>query len=178
LFKQPTLPPKKTISITQWFSAEIKADVSRSCVSLCLCSVRILLPSATSIVQCFALLPIDFDCMHDNNSASDFDKAARARELDLVGQRATVALQEAMSSAPAPPQAAIASLGIMLSVLRRIDQALLLSVFNFLALCGNFSACRLRPFASFFSSILVDKLEHFAAGRSRACKNQTWCVVF
>jgi hypothetical protein len=115
--------------------------------------------------------------MHDSITAADFDKDAQARELDLIGQRSQVALHEAMSSAP-PPQAAIASLGIMLSVLRRIDDALLLSVFSFLARCGNFSACRLRPFTRFFSAILVDELEHFAAGRSRVCKNQKCCVVF
>jgi hypothetical protein len=122
-------------------SEEIKVDLSRCCFSLLnsisTSSLHVLPPSVTSIVHCFALMPIHFDGVH-----SLFDADTDSHECAAIGKLLRKELREALPSFPAPPQANILAFSIILSLLRQIESSLLLSVFIMLLRCGNDAACR------------------------------------
>ena len=146
-------------------SIEIKVDLSRWCLSLLNSSVLVLSPSVTSIVHCFALMPVHFDQVH-----SVFEAGTDSHERAAIGEILRLGLREALSSFPAPPQANVLAFTTMLCLLRQIESSLLMSAFCTLLRFGNDAACR------FFSSrmaCIVAQLDDFAAGRWRGCRNMT-----
>ncbi len=137
-------------NITQLCCSDtIKAVVARACVSLCSCSTHILLPSATAIAQCFALRPSHFCHFDEDVTAASGsaafctlgDVSARQHERDVIGASLREASRDAMS-APAPHKTDVLACGIMLSLLKQGDDALLLSIFLHLLRSGNDGACR------------------------------------
>jgi hypothetical protein len=119
------------------FSIEIKVDLSRCCLSLLNSSVLVLSPSVTSIVHCFALMPVHFDQVH-----SVFEAGTHSHERAAIGEMLRLGLREALSSFPAPPQANVLAFTIMLCLLRQIESPLLMSAFCTLLRFGNDAACR------------------------------------
>jgi hypothetical protein len=131
------------IKLIQCYCSDIiKARVSQCCVSLCGSGIRILLLSATSIAHCFALCQANFERTFDDiiPAACSADKFVQNRKI--IGRELRKALQEAMSEEVAPAHADILAYGIMLSLLREIDNTLLMSVYNFQLRCGNDASCR------------------------------------
>jgi hypothetical protein len=126
-------------------SDRIKARVSRSCVSLCSCCVRILLSSAASVAQCFALRQTDFEHAFDDPTqriAVGVSADQRVRNRGIIGENIRKFLREDLSEATASSQANILACSIMLSLMREIDNTLLLTAYHFLIRGGNDAACR------------------------------------
>ena len=126
-------------------SDNIKTLLARSCVFFCRSSIPILLPAALAIANCFALKQTDFDRAADVEEVDGASDGGYAHHRDIICESMQSMLNELMSVAAAAPHPNILSCATMLSLLRQIENHLLVSVFNLLLRSGNDSACRFAP---------------------------------
>jgi hypothetical protein len=110
------------------------------------------LSSATSVAQCFALRQTDFEHAFDDLTQRIAVVDQRMRNRSIIGENIRAFLREDLSEALASSQSNILACSIMLSLLREIDNTMLLSAYDFLIRSGNDAACRSPPvFSALFA---------------------------